>query len=269
MCPDISVDGDTIQIIKLYYLNFVDVTDVYWSAGEKNFTFDGNTYIPMPISTNSVEKKVDMSVVEVQLNNIPFNSDYIIPSKMLDRYLDNAVLSMYYVDRNDVSNYRLNFKGKSAGVNYSRANVNVSFKSNYNELNKIIPKIAYDVTCPFRIYGEECTLSISANSMTGVVDSGDSDTINDSARAEEDGYFDFGYVQMTSGANNNEKRMVKSYTVGVIELLVPFTNAVSASDTYTVYPHCLRKYDLCDTRFGNKANFGGCPHIPKPEEALL
>jgi hypothetical protein len=73
---------------------------------------------------------------------------------------------------------------------------------------------------------------------------------------------------MTSGDANGEKRPIKSYTTGTIEMLIPFSSAISSGDTYDAYPHCQKTLAGCK-RFSNEDNFLGFHYIPRPEEVQI
>ena len=76
------------------------------------------------------------------------------------------------------------------------------------------------------------------------------------------GYFDYGLMTMTSGANIGLAMEVKSYVVGQITLQLPFPYAVAAGDTYSLTAGCDRSFSTCKGRFSNVLNFRGEPYLP-------
>ena len=76
------------------------------------------------------------------------------------------------------------------------------------------------------------------------------------------GYFDYGVMTMTSGANNGLAMEVKSYVVGQITLQLPFPYTVAAGDTYSLTAGCDRSFSTCKDRFNNVRNFRGEPYLP-------
>ena len=81
------------------------------------------------------------------------------------------------------------------------------------------------------------------------------------------GYFDYGKLTWTSGANNGLEVDVKAFTIGTnfeLQLNLPFDIVVN--DTFDVIPGCNKTIDHCKDKFeqptGNFVNFGGFPFIP-------
>jgi hypothetical protein len=78
----------------------------------------------------------------------------------------------------------------------------------------------------------------------------------------ESGYFDFGLLTMTSGANAGISREVKQYTPGQITLAMPFPYAVVAGDSYSLVPGCDKQLVTCRDTYDNVVNFRGEPYLP-------
>ena len=52
--------------------------------------------------------------------------------------------------------------------------------------------------------------------------------------AQANGYFDLGYLTFTSGVNSGVSRGIKSYSSGVVNLIIPLPSLPSAGDTFTI-----------------------------------
>lgn len=76
------------------------------------------------------------------------------------------------------------------------------------------------------------------------------------------GYFDFGLITFTSGANNGRSMEVKSYVPGQITLQLPMPYDVAVGDTYTIVAGCDKSRDTCRDRFNNIANMRAFPFLP-------
>jgi hypothetical protein len=82
------------------------------------------------------------------------------------------------------------------------------------------------------------------------------------------GYFDYGVMTMTSGANDGLSMEVKSYTVGQIVLQLPFPYAVAVGDSYSLTAGCDRSFTTCKDRFSNVLNFRGEPYVPGLDKVI-
>lgn len=100
--------------------------------------------------------------------------------------------------------------------------------------------------------------------VTGVLTSVTSQSVvTDSGRTEEDDWFGYGNIRLTSGPNAGLKPMqVKSYADGRIELLEAFFYLPVVGDTYEMIPGCRKSTDACRLKYANMINFGGQPHVP-------
>lgn len=84
------------------------------------------------------------------------------------------------------------------------------------------------------------------------------------------GFFTAGEVLFTSGANAGLGMEVKTHASGGNILLteaMPY--AIVAADQFTVFAGCRKRYaEDCGTKFNNKINFRGFPHLPGLDQVL-
>jgi len=103
-----------------------------------------------------------------------------------------------------------------------------------------------------------------ADETTGTADAGcTASLLKDSARTENDNYWQYGSVEMTSGNNDGEKRAVRSSTSGEITLNFPFSNAINEGDTYIIRRGCPKTSHWCKCEYDNFENFGGFATLPQ------
>lgn len=76
------------------------------------------------------------------------------------------------------------------------------------------------------------------------------------------GYFAYGLLTWTSGANAGYSMEVKKSSVGAIELALPMPYPIQPGDTYRVTAGCDRLPGTCKTRFNNLIHFRGEQFIP-------
>jgi hypothetical protein len=78
----------------------------------------------------------------------------------------------------------------------------------------------------------------------------------------ESGYFDYGLMTITSGANAGLVREVKSFLPGQWTLQQAFPFPVTGTETYTMVAGCDKLPETCRVKFSNLINFGGEPFVP-------
>jgi len=261
-----------LKIIELYKIELANGSFYYFTDFEKGdiFVFDSASYTPVPLLSEPVQRTSDLSSSEKTIT-LPRHDDYITTADLFDRYLDNSELTFYQVDRDDVANYRIGFKGIAGKVNYNMHTIAITYVNKFNFSHKVIPRFTYQESCPYKIFSTECGLTKATWKTSGTVDSATSTTLVDSALTQADDYWQFGYVEMTSGDASGDKRMITGFNAANdrVTILRPWSTTPSNGDTYDIYPHCQKKYTLCDSIFSNSLNYGGCMHIPRPEETLI
>lgn len=131
----------------------------------------------------------------------------------------------------------------------------------------------YSPTCRAKFCDGDCGIdinnSVNINNVsyplksTGVVDSiTDNRLITDSSRTEPTGFFNFGYIEFTSGLNQGRKMEVRTFEGNTILLFLPLKKTIKIGDTFNIYAGCDRYFNTCINKFNNAINFRGEPHLP-------
>lgn len=91
---------------------------------------------------------------------------------------------------------------------------------------------------------------------------------SDSARTQPSGYFSFGQVTFTSGANTGLSMEVKEYRNKQFTLALPMPYSIAPGDAYSVVAGCDKTFKTCITTYNNAVNFRGEPHVPGIDKVL-
>jgi hypothetical protein len=84
----------------------------------------------------------------------------------------------------------------------------------------------------------------------------------------ESGYFDFGVITFTSGANDGLSMEIKQYSEGQMTLALPMPYAVEVGDTYSIVPGCNKALATCRDTYDNVVNFRGEPYLPGVDQVM-
>src|SRR5699024_9789811 len=80
------------------------------------------------------------------------------------------------------------------------------------------------------------------------------------------GWFTFGTVEWTSGANAGRRTEVLGHDIAdgiaVLTLLEAPVRSIGQGDAFTIHTGCDKRMETCGAKFANTANFRGFPHIP-------
>lgn len=134
-------------------------------------------------------------------------------------------------------------------------------------LNVSMPRNIIQPGCLHMLFDSGCTLSKASFTSTGAVSGTPGALSFNTTLTQADKYFDLGVLTFTSGANNGQKYVVRSYlhASGAITLLQPTSVTASAGDTFSIVPGCDKSQATCSAKFSNLAHFRGYPYVPVPE----
>jgi uncharacterized phage protein (TIGR02218 family) len=86
------------------------------------------------------------------------------------------------------------------------------------------------------------------------------------------GWFAFGTVAWTSGANAGRRAEVLSHDlaggVAILTLLEAPVRPIAVTDAFIIRAGCDKRIETCGAKFNNVANFRGFPHIPGQDAVL-
>jgi len=268
-----------VNVLAPYIVEGIEIvfadgsTEWHFTTHSKSFTFLAKDYVPAPISrqgSGSQEAAVKVGKESITLE-LSTDVRALIDFDMIRhrRALDHAEIKIYQIDMNDMANYRLRYSGFTGIVRCNEERLIIDSKDLFFLFKKNLPVDMYGESCNLIFGGPICMIDLDTIKVTGTADSGsDENTLVDAARVEADGFFDRGYIEMTSGTLNGEKAAVQAYTVGSFELMPPFLSAIGIGDTYQAFPHCQKTWDGCNNLL-NTINFFGFQYIPRPEQVQV
>jgi uncharacterized phage protein (TIGR02218 family) len=86
------------------------------------------------------------------------------------------------------------------------------------------------------------------------------------------GWFGFGTVTWTSGANIGRRAEVLSHDltdgIAILTLLEAPVRPIAETDTFVIHAGCDKRLATCSAKFANTANFRGFPHISGQDAVL-
>lgn len=123
--------------------------------------------------------------------------------------------------------------------------------------------------CTHALYDDNCGVNPATHRYSATIASvsGTSITVTgETAPTLTDAFFRTGFIEYSrTDISVLERRLINSYTPGAPATLVLDTipNGLEVGMSIYTYPGCPHTLDVCNSRFGNAANYGGCPFIPE------
>jgi uncharacterized phage protein (TIGR02218 family) len=135
----------------------------------------------------------------------------------------------------------------------------------------------YTPGCRWELGDSRCGIDLDALAVTGTVTGtvikhaatrAHHRIFTDSSREEEDGYFNLGVIEWTTGLNFGQRSEIKTYTAGQFVLWQPMPHPIEVGDGYEARPGCDKTPGTCKTKFDNYARYGGFPDVPGNDAIL-
>ncbi len=182
---------------------------------------------------------------------------------------DNAQVSITRVNWADTSQRVLMHSGNLGEVTRAENAFTAELRGLAHLLNQPAGRI-YQFGCDAVLGDSDCgvDLDAAANTATGMVSAaGSARTFNASGLGSfNDGWFSFGRLLWSSGANAGRQMEVKTHrkeTSSVsIGLWLPMSEPVEVNDTFRIFAGCDKQFATCREKFANGLNFRGFPHMP-------
>lgn len=160
------------------------------------------------------------------------------------------------------------FSGRVSDIpTASRYQATVNVASDSELLNVMVPRNVYQPGCNNTLFDGACTLSKASYAVAATATSATDATraTFSAGLAQGDGYFSQGWAVGVTGANAGVARTIKKHASAALTTIQPWPAAVTAGDTFTVYPGCDKQQTTCNTKFANLSHFRGQPYVPAPE----
>lgn len=197
------------------------------------------------------------------------SSSAISEVDLRDGRFDFAAIEIFQVNWTDLSQGKLLLASGSLGeVSMDGARFTAEIRGLAQRLQQPAGE-AYSPECRADLGDARCKVNLAGFTVTGAATSVTSTrAFADSARAEADGWFDYGLLTWTTGANAGSSVEVKSFASGVFTLFDAMPSAIQPGDAYNANAGCDKRVATCKAKFDNVLNFRGEPFVPGPDSML-
>lgn len=154
--------------------------------------------------------------------------------------------------------------GELGEISHTESGFTAELRGLMQRLSNNIPEIT-SPGCRAELGDARCTVDLPALAVTASITSLQSarGAFTASGLGQVAGYFRFGRITMTSGANAGQVREVRSHTAGgVLVAALEFPRDLAIGDSFSITPGCDRRLATCIGKFGNVNNFRGEPFMP-------
>lgn len=280
---DLSVDflahlqQNTTTLAEAWQVTRADGEVFGWTAHDLNVTIDGVVYhasqgLTATAAHTSDDLRVDTLDVTVFL-------DLSTEEEVLAGLWDNSAVTHFWYNWADppadlTSGDALVVRHGTLGeVTLAEGVLQAQVRGLLQRLTVRIGR-QYSPGCPWRhatwngstyVASLECGVTLTSFIHVGAVteiSAAPDREFSDATSAQAAGYYNEGFLTMTSGVNAGLTREIALWSNQLFTLKRPFPYAVAAGDTYKAVRGDEKTALTCKDIFDNLDNFGGFPHLP-------
>lgn len=269
------LDEGTTTLAWCWRITRADGVTFGFTDHDRTLAFDGTDFEPESgLTASEVRSGSDLSVDAQDAEGV-LSSDRITETDILDGCWDNAAVDVWRVNWADTGQRVLMRRGAIGQIRRGRLAFVAEVRSLAHVLGQTVGR-TFQATCDAALGDGRCGVNLDASAFrgTGTV----IDPLRDRAFTASGlagfaaGWFTFGTVEWTSGANAGRRIEVLGHDfadgIAVLALLESPVRAIAAGDGFVVRAGCDKRMETCGAKFANTASFRGFPHIPG-QDAIL
>lgn len=256
--------GSVTQLATLWRITRTDTAVFRFTDHDADLIVPADgTYSSAGYNATAAKSSADLAVDNLEASAV-FDSAAITEADLAAGLWDDATVEIMEVVWSDPSlGTRMIRKGNLGWVTQDGTVFRAELLGMMNKLQASIGRIV-SPACDAILGDSRCAANLASFTHSLTVTSVTSRAqFTDSALAQAAGYFDFGLVTWTGGANSGRSQEIKQHqTGGVLTLFLPMVDDISVGDTATIIAGCDKTFATCSAKFSNVVNFRGFPAVP-------
>ncbi len=269
------LDEGTTTLAWCWRIARADGVTFGFTDHDRVLSFDSTDFEPESgLTASELRSGSDLSVDAQEAQGV-LSSDRITETDILDGRWDNAAVEVWRVNWADTTQRVLLRRGAIGQVRRGRLAFVAEVRSMAHVLGQTVGR-TFQASCDAALGDGRCGVNLEASSFKG---SGSVlDLLRDRAFTVtgldtfEAGWFAFGTLDWTTGANARRRVEVLSHaivdSVAILTLLEAPVRPIAPGDGFVARAGCDKRLTTCDAKFANVVNFRGFPHIPGDDTVL-
>lgn len=260
---------DVTTLATCWKLTRRDNSVMGFTDHDQDLTFDNVTYqAATGFTPTTVVTTAALNVDNLDIEGL-LDATAITEGDLLSGLYDFAEVEIFMVNYADLTQGRMVLRtGWLGEISVQQGQFVAELRGLTQHLGQRIGEL-YSSTCRAALGDSRCGVNVGSFIVSGAVSAVDSQSrFSDSSRTEEAGYFAYGKLTFTSGANTGLSMEVKEFSGDEFILTLPMPHAIEVGDGYDVIAGCDKRFTTCISRFSNAENFRGEPHVPGIDKIL-
>ncbi len=220
-------------------------------------------------SPSAVQSSASLAVDNMDVEGV-LDSITISEADLMAGVYDFAEIEVFIVNYRNLGDGKLRVRtGWLGEVSISKNRFVAEVRGLAQKLNQNVGSI-FSSLCRAKFCDQKCKLDEEEFTFSGGVDTAQNRQVfTPSGLSNQSGYFNYGKIIFTSGANSGLGMEVKDYIRDErISLALPMPYEIEPGDSYDIVAGCDKNFKTCTERFVNAVNFRGEPHIPGLDEIM-
>ena len=254
--------SNTTTLVRGWKLTRKDGQVMAFSDHDSDLTVGGVTYeASAALTPSEAVSSLGLAVDDQEVQG-GISSDSISESDLAAGIYDGAVVEVIEID------WSTGEKTETIGI-YNLGEVSRTESAFSAELRSGAGALAQSRgryiagTCDAELGDSRCGVDIEPLAGAGEITyiSGDAEFMVSGLEAALSDAYSSGTLVWTSGNNLGQTQEVSFHQDQNLGLWRPPLYQVQAGDTFDIFPGCDKSFETCLARFGNGANFRGCPTV--------
>ena len=277
LSPDLQahLDDGTTTLAWCWRISRADGVALGFTDHDRKLAFDGTAFEPESgFAASEIRAGSDLAVDAQDATGV-LTSDRISETDILDGRWDNAAVELWRVNWADTSQRVLLRRGAVGQIRRGRMAFVAEVRSLAHVLGQTVGR-TFQATCDAALGDARCGVNLEDPAFKG--NGTVLDVLRDRAFTASglggftSGWFTFGTVEWTSGANAGRRAEIIAHDVtdgiAVLTLLEAPVRPIAGGDVFVVRAGCDKRLETCGAKFANTTNFRGFPHIPGQDAVL-
>jgi len=249
--------GEPVELYKFVY----SPTTQRYTSTDRNITVTGDgTYAAEAISRDPIDFTNEDTASTITIRVPRTNA----VAQLFVNYLPTVPVgvTIYSKHRNDPE-VRVRFVGKVVSASFEDPAAALVCAPISQVLRRKIPSIVFQSHCNWPLYGGGCGVAKASFKDSGTVLSQVGSVVRAAVFATRpDGWYENGWVQITSGVQNGQRRFVVRHVGDAVTVMNPFSVIGLFAAAIDGFAGCDRTEATCVSKFANLVNHMGWPRIP-------
>ncbi len=271
----VHLDEGTTTLAWCWRITRADGVSFGFTDHDRTLSFMGTDFEPESgLTASEVRSGSDLSVDSQDAEGV-LTSDRITETDILDGRWDAAQVDVWRVNWQATSQRVLMRRGAIGQIRRGRLAFVAEVRSLAHVLGQTVGR-TFQATCDATLGDARCRVDLEAPTFKG--SGAIIDVLRDRAFTASGlggfapGWFTFGTVEWTSGANAGRRAEIIAHDltdgIVVLTLLESPVRAITGGDAFIVRAGCDKRMETCGAKFANVVNFRGFPHIPGQDAVL-